>query len=317
MWRRAPAVLALAWLPACGPAEGEATFAPAQAATTPIYEGQPAPDDDAVVALVDARGAVFCSGTLITPAVVLTAAHCLEGVTLEDGLHVFFGEDTALGGESRAAARIATHPDYSAWELTADVGLVELAAPAPAGVQPVAYLPRSLALGAADAGSEIRFVGYGFSEDGGYGRRLQVSGRIGVVCAGPRYCTYEGEDVVPHAFAYRQVEGGPCQGDSGGPALLSRAGREYVAGVTSYGSPSCYRGGVSTMAGDYAAIIEAFIAGEALEPVAAVTRDCPACAGGEERSRGGCAAVAPTLLAPLAWPLWLRRRRRSQKVQPP
>ena len=76
------AVLLLS-LTTCQVAIPERELSWARTSGRPIYYGNPdtAPSHSAVVALTQGPGTgYFCSGTLIADDVVLTAAHCLEGV---------------------------------------------------------------------------------------------------------------------------------------------------------------------------------------------------------------------------------------------
>jgi Trypsin len=238
---------------------------PATRITRPIIDGveDTNPAHKAVVALAWGSGPDnFCSGTLITPDVVLTAAHCVDKVSVTL-LEVFFGNDVDQPGERRGAVEIAHHPLWDSENLYHgyDLGLVRLASPAPADATPIAHLPAGLGLTATDESTALEFVGFGRTETNTSGLKLTAMAIIGGICDGPDPCPYLGTMVAPGAFGYPMDEGGPCKGDSGGPAFLWRNGQEYVAGVTSYGDELCVYFGASIRPDSHAAWIEAFIAG--------------------------------------------------------
>lgn len=58
--------------------------------------------DQAVVAIVDTRDVVSCTGTVIAPNVVLTAAHCITAF-VSRGARVVFGVDASDRTASKAA----------------------------------------------------------------------------------------------------------------------------------------------------------------------------------------------------------------------
>ncbi len=75
-------------------------------------------------------GFIICSGSLIAPTVVLTAAHCTsEFTTLGIGaILVTFDEAVTSGSTFHASTEWHTHPDYvdADWPFTVDVGVVIL-----------------------------------------------------------------------------------------------------------------------------------------------------------------------------------------------
>ncbi|MDY0000069.1 MAG: trypsin-like serine protease [Polyangia bacterium] len=223
----------------------------------------------AVVALVPPQGSGYvgmhCTGTLITPTVVLTAGHCTEGYSV-GGFDIFFGNNVWQSGTYRSVSEMQRHPDYGGQQNpVADIALVRLSSAAPSGVTPIPYLPSSLGLSSADEGGAVVFSGFGQTENDTSGVKMTVTGTIGKVCPGPSGCNYGGAWVVANAMGYPQTPGGPCSGDSGGPAFVTRGGQEYVAGVTSYGDEYCAQYGVSTMPQGYESWILSFTGGTQTE----------------------------------------------------
>jgi MYXO-CTERM domain-containing protein len=247
----------LAFLPlACGDGAWDL-----KATGRPIVYGSPDtnPAHMATVALTQGpNGGFFCSGTLITETVVLTAGHCLQGSS--GNPYVFFGNDVRQAGEYRASVEGEVNPDYSGQSIRNDIALLRLASPAPADITPIPYLPAELGLSQADEGvTTVDFSGFGRDENDRSGVKLHVVDTIDVVCDGPGSCAGY---VNPKMFGYDQQPGGPCSGDSGGPSYILRDGVEYVAGVTSYGDQDCAQYGASTTADRFAGWIDAFIAPE-------------------------------------------------------
>jgi len=226
----------------------------------PIVNGEvdDIPAHMATVALTNGPGSdFFCSGTLITSTVVLTAGHCLWGGS--SGIEVYFGPDVSAGGDYRAVIEGEVHPDFDMQSIEGDIALVRLASPAPAGVTPIPFLPNAQGLTSADEGvTTVDFSGFGVDEHNSSGVKLHVEDIIDVVCDNINGCDW----VNNRAFGYDQQPGGPCSGDSGGPAYVFRNSVEYVAGITSYGDQQCDRYGVSTTVDRYEDFINSFITPE-------------------------------------------------------
>jgi len=228
-------------------------------ASRPIVHGEAdtASAHKAVVA-VDVAEKALCSGTLIGPRSVLSAAHCLENSRFPGGFRVGFGADLGSMTWVRAAVR-APHPGWDPETRANDIGILKLAAAPPPGVVPLAPLPARLALKDADVGSPVQFSGYGRTESGSVGARMQVHGTIAMLCPGPAPCVFLDRPVAPRSIAFEEKPGGPCSGDSGGPALLFRDGTEYVAGITSYGDEKCEEMGVSTKVDEFESFLAPYV----------------------------------------------------------
>ena len=92
----------------------------AATASTPLIDGRVDLGDPAVVALVRG-GAPVCSGTLIAPQAVLTAAHCLTLAPIEA---VRAGD--AHGTTDLRPGRAVVHPGYDETTMAHDVGVLIL-----------------------------------------------------------------------------------------------------------------------------------------------------------------------------------------------
>ncbi len=183
-----------------------------------IVDGWDASGDSEVVALASGDGAV-CSGTLVAPRVVLSAAHC--GAL---GASVVVFEGGSLGAP--VAVPIATfvaHPEFDGATLANDVALVVLAEGAPRGVSAVPLATRPF--GPEQMGAGLRVVGYGRTALADPATRQQ--GWVSIT------------DIQPTSVRTKPGPSQPCHGDSGGPGFASTDAGEVLAGVISSGDPAC------------------------------------------------------------------------------
>jgi Trypsin len=244
-----------------------------------------ATDDDgdpAVVALVDPTGQPYCTGTLITPAAVLTAAHCVDDV---QPATVYFGPTPGVGGETVAVTRTQMHPLYDPDTHDFDVGIVVLAASP--DVEPVRVYARPF--DDSFLGKSIRLVGFG------------LTGLLDSTDARKRWGDSRIRAYTARDFSFSAEPSQTCFGDSGGPAFGVVNGLPYLLGITSTGDAGCVAGGTDVLVGAFeAGFVEGYLSGTASPTVV-----------------GGCAAApgAPSglgLIVPAIVGLRLRRRARAR-----
>jgi hypothetical protein len=188
-----------------------------------VTNGAPDPGDPAVVALIGPDGDVTCSGALIAPHVVLTAAHCKIGPLTFRDYHVFAGAAVATGGSFADIADARVHPEFDPTTWRNDLALLTirqsgLAAPLPLDAR---------TLDPALVGATFQTVGFGVTGPGAGDAGDKRSGTAQVAAVG---------DVD---FTATPAPSEPCVGDSGGPALFTVDGATYVTGVTSHGDETC------------------------------------------------------------------------------
>lgn len=181
-----------------------------------------------VIVIVGNRG-TSCSGTVLTPRLVLTAAHCVVPGAQYKLVEYRAGEAPRLID----IARVSIHPRFEAAEfarhrVTADIALVKLAADLPGAFAPARLgMPRI----PIQTGARFTVAGAGVARegDGASGGRvraasLAVTGRPG---------TLQIRLVDPLTQGQRAGLGA-CTGDSGAPAFEDQNGAPVVVGVVSW-----------------------------------------------------------------------------------
>jgi secreted trypsin-like serine protease len=196
----------------------------------------------------DVRGdeAGECTGTVVAPDAVMTAAHCVENIRT-GVLNPAAGYTIATGSvnltsptvQLSTVSQVVVDPLFRPLRATGDAALLILSTPtsAPAVVLPIAGSPgiRPGRLGV--------IAGWGaiFYGQRNLGARLR---RADVVVRNASWCTRHARRFAPGSELCTihppRAGGGICNGDSGGPLLLNLGdGNPVDVGIISRGSPTC------------------------------------------------------------------------------
>ena len=221
-------------------------FAPAPASA--IVGGSDAkPGEFPSVAHILIDKAFQCTGTLVTPNHVVTAAHC-DSIIPGGVVNVPLGQpgqliDVRVGamqtfgtdGERRTGKRTYVNPGWAGiGTFHHDVGIIELSAPvtnkAPVKVagtgEESLWAPGTLAT----------IAGFGATEYGGDQPDTLQKAQVPIVqdsVAAAAYDSFENQTQIGAGYPEGGVDS--CQGDSGGPLYVPAPDGVRLAGDTSYG----------------------------------------------------------------------------------
>ena len=190
-------------------------------------------------------GRSFCSGTIVGPRTILTAAHCLQKMDPEsrtkiDELHfpnesdfiVSFNGAVSRGGSWIRAERVIPHPEWNVAETLTpqpsspphDIGVIILEEDIPNHMRIADFVPLSHTFA---EGEQVALAGYGVTES----RESDDTGTLRQVTV-----PVSAADSTAWRVSVGEFFRGACAGDSGGPAYAMINGTYKVFGATSTGA---------------------------------------------------------------------------------
>jgi secreted trypsin-like serine protease len=217
--------------------------------------------------IADPLAGHFCGGTVYSATWVVTAAHCVQGLSPKDVLVTAGTHSLGKGGVRVNVNRIFVKSEYMDATHNNDIALLELFDPLPLGKD-------IAALAAVEAASEptllvkdapLVVTGWGATSQGG--KPVRDLRFVGIPFVERTDCNrplaYD-NNVTENMICAGAVAGGKdsCQGDSGGPLTVTKGDHALLAGVVSWGEGCANpnKVGVYTRVANYATWIAACVA---------------------------------------------------------
>lgn len=208
----------------------------------------------AVYAIKDgATSGALCTGTVISPTVVLTAAHCVHPDTVGTGNKFYVMTAPDITDKMHPSPKLEvkeTHydPKFDAKMIFNghDIAVVILAAPTT--ITPIPW--NKDALSATMKGQPARIVGYGLNDSfGSKGAGIKRQATVKLNNFDELYVK------TGSLLPWKVI----CSGDSGGPVLMKMGGVEKVVGVNSFGIIYCLTEASSTRTDIYKDFVNSYL----------------------------------------------------------
>ncbi|MGQ0505074.1 MAG: S1 family peptidase [Myxococcaceae bacterium] len=204
--------------------------------TSEIINGTPTSDLPAVVALYghkpgEQKGAL-CTATVVSPTILLTAAHCVHPETVGEGneFGVFTTNDITdpnNRGTPLPVKEVHWNEKWSAQNLMAGADIAVVILDQPTTIPPMPFnrapLPTTF------TGTPAKVIGYGLND--GFGQTGAGIKRQATI----KLNSFDDQFVKTGSWFGTTI----CSGDSGGPVFVDINGVQTIVGVNSFGFIYC------------------------------------------------------------------------------
>ncbi len=188
-----------------------------------------------------------CSGTVVAPTLILTAAHCVESLTtgvpypaasfqITTGLA---NANAAQGGWSSGVSHVYVNPNFHIGSESGDAALLQLSTPTGAPVVALATAAQAAQLGTGTTGI---LAGWGKTSatDTGALNLLRDAQQTVLDLSACSAAWGQAFDPTTQLCALNSAQtAGACQGDSGGALLANAGGTTVELGVTIFVAQGC------------------------------------------------------------------------------
>lgn len=179
----------------------------------------------------------FCTGSILSENTVLTAGHCTDGGA--SSVDVIIGTNNQQSGADAieiTGSRLMTHPDYNAFTIDNDLGLIFMDQPIPMNGDNIDSI--QLATSEPPVGDTVTAAGWGKTCDAiSCGVSDPIMEVDVPVLSDDAASDYYGPSIdFSTKICIDAANGhGTCNGDSGGP-LMDQSSPRMLVGITSFGS---------------------------------------------------------------------------------
>jgi secreted trypsin-like serine protease len=199
----------------------------------------------ASVVRVESSGGELCSGVLIGPDLVLTAAHCLT----DSGRYRVTAVDRRFRARSMRAVAAAVHPGFvpgttPRTQPGVDLAILKIERPLTADFRPLDLRQA----GRAGTGEMVILAGFGVISEN-QKRSARTLRETSLVVLGPMQVMNRVLVVADHTRLGETTGAGACRGDSGGPILARTPGGYRLLGIVSWSSGAIAARSVSACGG--------------------------------------------------------------------